>query len=134
MADTTGYNNKWPQWADEEFSLSVPFDISSYAGFGLHLVYSDRPNADPIAKYSLNAESGYLAKLEVVSSSATESVIKMYGQRATSGLFEIGKKIDCIFFLQVADANYDTNKQPFGDPAAFCTATKGSKTELPDIS
>lgn len=134
MADTNGHDNKWAQFADEEFTITLPFDISTYAGYGLHLVYADRPNADPIAKYSLNVEAGYEQKLVTTSSSATESVVTMYGQRATSGLFEIGKKIDVIFFLQAVDANYDTNKQPFGDPAPFCTAVKGSKTELPDIS
>jgi len=135
MADTEGHQNKWSQWADKEFEIEIPFDITPFTGgYGLHLVYADRPGEDPIDKYSLNTEVGYRKKLVTKSAATTGSVITMYGQRATSALFEVGKKIDVIFFLQVADANYDTNKQPFGDPAPFCLAAKGTKTELPDVS
>lgn len=136
MADTTdtlGYDNEWPQWADEEFELTVPFDVSAYAGYGLSLVYADRPKADPIAQYSLNNVSGHLQKL-VTKSAGVESVITMYGQRATSGAMEIGMKVDVIFYIQKVDGNYNVNKQQMGDPAPFCTVVKGSKTELPDIS
>lgn len=130
MAEKTGYAIKWPQWSDKEFDIAIGIDLTGYAGYGIHLVYADRPGADPIAKYSLNTVTGYTKKLGTKSTSATGSVITMYGQRATSGLFEIGKKIDIIIFLQKVDGNYDTNKQPFGDPAEFCSAVKGSKTEL----
>jgi hypothetical protein len=134
MADSEGYENKWSQWADKEFTIELPFDISLFTGgYALHLVYADRPHDDPIGKYSLNTETNYLKKLVTKSSSAALSEVTMYGQRETSALFEIGKNIDVIFMLQVADANYNTNKQPFGDPAPFCIATKGNKTELPDI-
>lgn len=134
MSDTVGYQNKWPQWSDKEFELTVNVDLDTYAGYALHLVYADTPDALPIAKYTKVAETNYLTKLVTKSRTSTSSVITMYGQRATSALFKRGEKIDVILFLQKADANYNVTKVPFGDPAEFCTAVKGSASETPDIS
>ncbi len=134
MADSEGYENKWSQWSDKEFTIELPFDISLFTGgYALHLVYADRPHDDPIAKYSLNTETNYLKKLVTKSAAAALSEVTMYGQRETSALFEIGKKIDVIFMTQVTDVNYNTIKQPM-DVSPFCISTKGNKTEMPDVS